>query len=119
MDKEYLFMSTEELAETLQAIYFQSIVSQIYKIVGSLELVGNPVGLVSSLGFGVSAFFYEPAHAIISNPTDIEKIGRAAGELSFDQSYRRLLAGMYIILITLMMLYDNSQRNCCTCEQYN
>lgn len=32
----------------------------------SLELVGNPIGLVSSLGIGVRDFFYEPAHALIN-----------------------------------------------------
>jgi vacuolar protein sorting-associated protein 13A/C len=49
---------------------------QLYKIVGSLELVGNPIGLLSSLGSGVRDFFYEPAHAIITSPTEIRKIGR-------------------------------------------
>jgi vacuolar protein sorting-associated protein 13A/C len=42
----------------------------------SLELVGNPIGLVSSLGVGVRDFFYEPAHALITSPTEIGKIGR-------------------------------------------
>ena len=36
------------------------------KIVGSLDLVGNPVGLMSSLGTGVRDLFYEPANAIIN-----------------------------------------------------
>jgi hypothetical protein len=52
-------------------------------MVGSLELVGNPYGLLSSLTVGVSAFFYEPAHAMITSPTDLEKIGRAAMKGTF------------------------------------
>ena len=32
----------------------------------SLELVGNPIGLVSTLGIGVRDFFCEPAHALIN-----------------------------------------------------
>ena len=33
--------------------------------------------MVSSLGVGVQAFFVEPGQALISDPTDIEKIGLA------------------------------------------
>jgi Vacuolar-sorting-associated 13 protein C-terminal len=42
-----------------------------------LDLVGNPLALVQSLGTGVKDFFYEPAHALITNPNDIRKFGRS------------------------------------------
>lgn len=34
---------------------------------GSLDLVGNPVALVSSLGTGVRDLFYAPAYAILND----------------------------------------------------
>ena len=72
----HLFKTDLELARTLQGHYLHSILGQLYKIVGSLELVGNPIGLVSSLGLGVRDFFYEPAHALINSPTELRKIGK-------------------------------------------
>jgi vacuolar protein sorting-associated protein 13A/C len=72
----HLFKKDTELAKTLQDHYLNSFLMQMYKIVGSLDLVGNPIGLVSSLGTGVRDFFFEPAHALITNPTEIRKIGR-------------------------------------------
>ena len=34
---------------------------QIYKILGSLSIIGNPVGLVTNLGKGVTHLFQDPA----------------------------------------------------------
>jgi hypothetical protein len=101
-----MFKTESEVATILQEHYLHSALGQVYKIVGyvsdaalsllfgpgwylscvsyliplnlrSLELVGNPIGLVSSLGVGVRDFFYEPAHALLSNPTEIRKIGKS------------------------------------------
>jgi len=41
--------------------YKAQLVQQLYKLVGSFEFLGNPVGLVNNLGTGVKDFFYEPA----------------------------------------------------------
>ena len=69
--------SVSEIQKTLQDHYINSAWRQLYKIVGSLELVGvNPIGLLSSLSIGVVSFFYEPAHAIITSPTEFRKIGK-------------------------------------------
>lgn len=74
--KSHMFKSSNEIIETLQSHYLNSALGQLYKIVGSLELVGNPIGLLTSLGTGVRDFFYEPAHALITTPTEIGQIGR-------------------------------------------
>jgi hypothetical protein len=73
-----MFKTMQEVVSTLQEHYLNSTLGQVYRIVGSLDLVTNPVGLLSSLGNGVRDFFFEPAHALITNPTEISKIG---GEL--------------------------------------
>ncbi len=72
----YLFKTALDIQETLLEHYLHNALGQLYKIVGSLDLVGNPIGLLSSLGIGVHDFFYEPAHALINNPTEIGKIGK-------------------------------------------
>jgi hypothetical protein len=72
----YLFKTALDIQETLLEHYLHNALGQLYKIVGSLDLVGNPIGLLSSLGLGVHDFFYEPAHALINNPTEIGKIGK-------------------------------------------
>lgn len=78
MTVDNMFKTMQEVASILQEHYLNSTLGQVYRIVGSLDLVSNPVGLLSSLGNGVRDFFFEPAHALITNPTEISKIG---GEL--------------------------------------
>ena len=49
--------------------YFVEVINYVHvltHVCRSLELVGNPIGLVSTLGIGVRDFFYEPAHALIN-----------------------------------------------------
>jgi hypothetical protein len=46
---------------------------QVYKILGSADFLGNPVGLFSSLGTGVLDFFYEPAQGLVKSPEDFGK----------------------------------------------
>jgi hypothetical protein len=38
---------------------------KIYGILGSVDFLGNPVSLVSTLGTGVADFFYEPAMGLV------------------------------------------------------
>lgn len=54
---------------------------QIYKVIGSLEIIGNPSQLLSSLGTGVRDFFYEPAMGIVKSPTALG-VGVVKGTLS-------------------------------------
>jgi hypothetical protein len=76
MDRKHVFKTIAELTSTLQEHYKGAVLGQLYRIVGSLDLVGNPVGLVSSLGTGVRDLFFEPANAIMKSPTDIREIGK-------------------------------------------
>eukprot|EP00605_Chrysophyceae_sp_TOSAG23-4_P000166 GSChrysophyteH1.ASY1.ANO1.190.1 assembled CDS len=71
-----IFETEFEVSKRLRQHYLYAALTQLYKIVGSLELVGNPVALVSSLGSGVKDFFYEPSNALISSPTEVTKITR-------------------------------------------
>ena len=57
---ENLFMSAQDLQQRITLHYTKQFVSQLYKIFGSFNFLGNPVGLLENLGNGVKAFFYEP-----------------------------------------------------------
>lgn len=72
----HLFKTSADVTRILQDHYLHSALGQLYKIVGSLDVVGNPIALLSSLSVGVRDFFYEPAHALITSPTAFGKIGK-------------------------------------------
>ena len=54
---------------------------ELFKIVGSFDVLGNPMSLVSNLGSGVYDFFYEPAQGLVRSPKDFME-GIAKGTTS-------------------------------------
>ena len=48
--------------------YTRQALSEIHKLLGSTEILGNPVGLFRSVGTGVVDFFYEPAQGLVTSP---------------------------------------------------
>ncbi len=65
LDITHVFQSPEEICATLQAHYTSNFLFQMYKIIGSVDIIGNPLSFASSLGTGVIDFFYEPAQGLI------------------------------------------------------
>jgi hypothetical protein len=59
------------LAQAVAARYRQQLTYAFYKMIGTADLLGNPIGLIDSLATGVFALFYEPAAAVFKHPTDI------------------------------------------------
>lgn len=51
--------------------------TEFYKILGSADFLGNPVGLLSNLGTGAKDFFVEPAKGIVQGP---EAFGRGVAK---------------------------------------
>lgn len=43
---------------------------QFYKLIGSSDVIGNPVGFVNKLGSGVVEFFSEPSKGFIKGPRE-------------------------------------------------
>ncbi|KAL0481837.1 vacuolar protein sorting protein 13A [Acrasis kona] len=78
---EHSFMSADDLWDRVRKHYTRSGTREIYKILGSLEIMGNPVGLFNDISTGVKDFFYEPANAITRNPEEFSK-GLAKGSKS-------------------------------------
>eukprot|EP01029_Cantina_marsupialis_P011093 TRINITY_DN2489_c0_g2_i2.p1 TRINITY_DN2489_c0_g2~~TRINITY_DN2489_c0_g2_i2.p1 ORF type:complete len:1765 (+),score=590.72 TRINITY_DN2489_c0_g2_i2:579-5297(+) len=67
------FVTPEKLTDVLINHVIKNAIRELYRILGSLEFLGNPVGLVSGVGSGVKDFFYEPANALLVNPKQAHK----------------------------------------------
>lgn len=72
------------LTESIQTHYGQSFFYQVHKVLGSADVLGNPVGLFNNLSSGVLDIFYEPYQGFILNDRPQELgIGLAKGGLKF------------------------------------
>lgn len=76
--------STAVLLDRITKHYGQEFFSQVHKILGSADFLGNPVGLFNNLSSGVVDIFYEPYQGFVMNdrPQDLG-IGLARGTASF------------------------------------
>ena len=55
---------------------------QWYKLLGSSDLIGNPVGLIDKLGTGVIEFFNEPRKGMLLGPKEfVGGIGKGVKSL--------------------------------------
>ena len=68
LDIAHVFQSPTEICATLQAHYTSNFLFQLYKIIGSVDIIGNPLSFASSLGTGMIDFFYEPAQGLVKSP---------------------------------------------------
>lgn len=72
------------LVQTIQTHYGQAFFSQIHKVIGSADFIGNPVGLFNNISSGVMDIFYEPYQGLVMNDRPQELgISVAKGGLSF------------------------------------
>lgn len=65
-----LTCTSSSLTSTLTQHYIQQGLTEVYKILGSIEILGNPVSLVGNLGDGVFSFFNEPMQGALKSPED-------------------------------------------------
>ncbi|GBG24825.1 Vacuolar protein sorting-associated protein 13A [Hondaea fermentalgiana] len=71
----------ETILGRIFAHYRSQALRQAYLILGSVDLLGDPRGLVQNLGAGVLDFFYEPALGLVRSPKDFGA-GLAKGTMS-------------------------------------
>ena len=45
--------------------YRQEVLRQLYRILGSADFIGNPVGLFTNVSSGVADIFYEPFNGVV------------------------------------------------------
>ena len=78
---EHAFNSLPVLCNTLINYYIRNSITQAYKLLGSFEAIGSPVGLLTNIGTGVYDFFYEPARGLVESPDAFGR-GLAKGSIS-------------------------------------
>ena len=80
-----VFVTWSELVATLKNYYAKEITFQFYKIIGSLDIVGNPTMVVNSLLKGARDFVVIPVQEFIRSPNNPSRlgIGFLKGSLSF------------------------------------
>ena len=78
----HTFTSQNNLISMVIRNYTRQGLLQFYKIIGSSDLLGNPVGLIDKLGTGVFEFFNEPRKGIVKGPKEfVGGIGKGVKSL--------------------------------------
>lgn len=62
---ENVRLSIPSLQERVILHYQEQFISQIYRVLGSADFLGNPVGLFNNISSGFSDIFYEPYHGMV------------------------------------------------------
>jgi hypothetical protein len=77
--------TTDQLRTSMTSHYSYRFLTQLHNVLGSIEVLGNPVNLFSNISTGVSDFFYEPYLAMTHRPEDVTH-GITKGTVSLVQS---------------------------------
>ncbi|OMJ79705.1 hypothetical protein SteCoe_20226 [Stentor coeruleus] len=99
------FETRHNFAMLLAKNYIRQGIVQIYKVFGSIDILGNPLELVGKLGTGVYEFVTEPAKGLLGGPKSFAKgLGKGVKSLvsgvvggSFE-SVSKISGGLYIVL---------------------
>ncbi|BGP36549.1 Vacuolar protein sorting-associated protein 13 [Rhodotorula kratochvilovae] len=77
-------LSLPVLLERLQVHYSDEFFGQLYRVLGSADFLGNPVGLFTNVSSGVADFFIQPYDSVMMNGNKDLGIGiaRGAGSLA-------------------------------------
>jgi len=58
-------LTTPDLQARIIYHYKQEVLRQLYRILGSADFIGNPVGLFTNVSSGVADIFYEPFNGVV------------------------------------------------------
>jgi hypothetical protein len=104
--KELILTHTYSNPDTLVDLIIRNFASQgvlqFYKLIGSSDMLGNPVGFVNKLGSGIYEFYNEPKKGLIKGPTHfVGGVGKGVTSLvggvasaSFD-SFSKITGSLY------------------------
>lgn len=86
---EHPIVDSGTLRNRIIGHYTQQAIVQVHKILGSIDMLGNPVGLFNTMGEGVTDLFYEPYQGFVSDrPQDIgiglAKVPQSIGSYIFN-----------------------------------
>ena len=72
---DHVFESPGEILSSIKNFYVNETLKQVYKIIGSLDFVGNPTVIFSSFVSGVKDLVVAPTSAFLKSPTNVNKVG--------------------------------------------
>ena len=67
---EHPFATSTVLVDRISGHYKQQVQEQLLTLVGSFDILGNPIGLIDNLGTGFVDLFHEPAKGLVKSPGD-------------------------------------------------
>ena len=70
---ENIYMEINEITKIFIKSYIKESIFQVYKILGSSDIIGNPVQLVEKIGTGFFEFVNEPRKGLLKGPTQFGK----------------------------------------------
>ncbi|TBU65089.1 vacuolar protein sorting-associated protein 13 [Dichomitus squalens] len=76
-------LTLPDLLNRITHHYRQEVLRQLYRILGSADFIGNPVGLFTNVSSGVADIFYEPFNGVVMHGNKDIGIGIAKGAASF------------------------------------
>ncbi|RPD62925.1 vacuolar protein sorting-associated protein 13 [Lentinus tigrinus ALCF2SS1-6] len=76
-------LTLPDLQSRIMYHYRQEVLRQLYRILGSADFIGNPVGLFTNVSSGVADIFYEPFNGVVVHGNKDIGIGIAKGAASF------------------------------------
>jgi hypothetical protein len=81
---DHVFESIGDIVASVKNYYASEALRQVYRIIGSLEVLGAPLDVFSHFATGVKDFFYEPSKAFMIDPMNptLVGLGVAKGTLS-------------------------------------
>lgn len=71
--------------------YRQDVLRQVYRILGSADFLGNPVGLFTNVSSGVADIFYEPFNGVVMHGNKELGIGIAKVSQENENNYSMLI----------------------------
>ena len=76
------FQTLGSMLEVIRQQYTSQGILQFYKLLGSSDLLGNPLGLIDKLGTGVFEFFSQPIKGLMKSPQDFAQgVGKGVKSL--------------------------------------
>jgi vacuolar protein sorting-associated protein 13A/C len=76
-------LTSADLQTRIMYHYRQDVLRQLYRILGSADFIGNPVGLFTNVSSGVKDIFYEPFTGAVMRGNQDIGVGMAKGAASF------------------------------------
>jgi vacuolar protein sorting-associated protein 13A/C len=81
-------LTLEDLQSRIAFHYRQEVLRQVYRILGSADFIGNPVGLFTNVSSGVADIFYEPFNGVVMHGNKELGVGIAKVSLLLRQYVR-------------------------------